>query len=121
MRSYMLRLGSRAAAGVASRIRNVYYRSLGVRITGYAWLRRIEIPTNWSSITLERSVSLDRGVVLLVGGAETPRKLVIKSGTYVNRYTIFDAHRRLEVGRNCMIGPHCYLTDANHGTALGLP
>jgi acetyltransferase-like isoleucine patch superfamily enzyme len=74
---------------------------------------------NWSSITLEGPVALDRGVVLLIGGAETPGKLVIHSGTYVNRYTIFDAHQRVVIGHNCMIGPNCYITDADHGTAAG--
>src|SRR5262249_22275038 len=114
-----LQLTCRAWRAIASRWRNLYYRVLGVRIAGYCWLRQIEVPRNWGSITLERPVSLDRGVVLLVSGEETPDKLVIRSGSYVNRYTIFDAHMRIEVGRNCMIGPHCYLTDANHGTAAG--
>ena len=45
--------------------------------------------------------------------------MIIRSGTYVNRFTIFDAHEHIEVGRDCMIGPHCYITDADHGTLLG--
>ena len=45
--------------------------------------------------------------------------IVIHAGTYVNRYTMFDAHLHLEVGRDCMIGPYCYFTDANHGMADG--
>src|SRR5205814_64826 len=44
-------------------------------------------------------------------------KLVMRQGTYVNRNTMLDAHERLEIGRNCMIGPGCYVTDANHGIA----
>ena len=34
---------------------------------------------------------------------------------------MIDAHERIEIGRNCMIGPHCYITDANHGVAVDLP
>src|SRR5262245_28537003 len=117
----LLRFTLRVGRGMASRARNLYYRALGVKITGYAWLRAVEIPTNWRSITLECPVALDHGVVLLVSGAETPGKLTIRSGTYVNRYTMFDAHEHMEVGRNCMIGPHCYLTDANHGFRPDLP
>ena len=42
-------------------------------------------------------------------------RLVIGSGTYVNRFTMFDASEHIEVGRNCLIGPFCYITDHDHG------
>ena len=107
--------------GLISRARNLFYRSLGVRMHGYIWLRRISIPRQWSDITLESGVSLDDGVVLLCSGPASPGKLIIRQGTYINRYSMLDAHKHLEIGRNCMIGPHCYLTDGNHGTTLGMP
>jgi acetyltransferase-like isoleucine patch superfamily enzyme len=113
------RLIHRASLGIASRVRNLTYRALGVKMTGYVWMRAIEIPFNWPDITLEEDVALDRGVALVIGGSTRGEKLVIRSGTYVNRFTIFDAHQRVEVGRDCMIGPHCYITDADHGTAPG--
>ena len=109
----------RLAMGLASRSRNLGFRVLGVNLQGYAWLRRVSIPRQWSCITLEPGVSLDDGVVLLSSGAELPDKLMIGSETYVNRYTIFDAHVQLHVGRRVMIGPHCYFTDANHGSDPG--
>src|ERR1041384_1189539 len=109
----------RASDGLKSRWRNFYYRALGVNIEGYVVLRAIEISRNWSDIVLERSVALDQGVVLLCSGPPQANKLIIRSGTYVNRYTIFDAHQHLEVGHDCMIGPHCYITDADHGTEPG--
>jgi NDP-sugar pyrophosphorylase family protein len=115
----LFRFLQRLYHGTASRVRNVCYRGLGVDIKGYVWLRAIEIPFNWPDITLEADVALDRGVTLLCGGPVTGNKLIIRSGTYVNRYTIFDAHQSLEVGRDCMIGAHCYITDANHGVAAG--
>jgi carbonic anhydrase/acetyltransferase-like protein (isoleucine patch superfamily) len=107
--------------GTASRVRNVYFRLLGVNLTGYVWMRSISIPTMWADITIEAGVSLDRGVVLLCGGSRKKNKLVLRHGTYVNRYTIFDAHEHLEIGPNCMIGPHCYITDADHGKTRGVP
>jgi len=116
-----LRLLVRAQRGLASRLRNVWFRLLGVRMSGYAWLRHISIPRQWSDITLEGGIGLDDGVVLLCSGIGKRDKLVIRQGTYVNRNTIFDAHEQLEIGRNCMIGPGCYVTDANHGTAPGEP
>ncbi len=112
--------GTRIAGGLASRWRNLWYRALGVRIEGYCWLRRIEIARNWHDITLEADVALDMGVVLITGGPPRVDKIRIGTGTYVNRYTIFDGHERLHVGRRCMIGPHCYITDADHRKRLGL-
>jgi acetyltransferase-like isoleucine patch superfamily enzyme len=44
---------------------------------------------------------------------------LIGAGTYVNRYTIFDGHEHLEIGRKCMIGPNCYITDGDHSTEPG--
>jgi len=109
----------RLALGLASRARNLYYRSLGMRIEGYVWLRGVSIPKHWADITLERGVALDDGVCLVIGGAPRRDKLLIGADTYVNRYTIFDAHQHLHVGRRVMIGPHCYITDADHGTEPG--
>ena len=105
--------------GLKSCWRNLYYRMLGVKIESYVWMRAIEIPRNWQDITLEGETALDRGVTLLCSGAVTGNKLIIRSGTYINRYTILTAHQHLEIGHNCLIGPQCYITDANHGMALG--
>jgi len=109
----------RLGMGGASRLRNCYYRALGVDLCGYAWLRAVSIPRQWSDITIRDNCSFDDGVVLLASGARRRGKLVIGPGTYVNRYTIFDAHQQLHVGRDVMIGPHCYFTDADHGMSPG--
>ena len=110
----------RVHQGLTSRFRNIYYRLLGVRLTGYVWVRRISIPRQWSDITLEEGVSLDDGVVCLCSGPAKVDKLLIGKGTYVNRNTMFDAHEQVHIGRNCMIGPFCYLTDGNHGISADL-
>jgi serine acetyltransferase len=107
--------------GVASRFRNVGYRLLGVQMHGYVWLQRVSIPRNWSDILIEKGTSLDDGVVLLCSGLTKPGKITIREGTYINRQTMLDAHELIEIGRNCMIGPNCYLTDANHGIKAGGP
>lgn len=111
----------RACMGLASRGRNIYYRLLGVEMTGYVWMRRIEIGRNWSDIYLEKGVSLDNGVVFVTGGRPRKGKVTIRGGTYVNRYTVFDGHESIEVGRRCMIGPHCYITDGDHSKEPGIP
>jgi acetyltransferase-like isoleucine patch superfamily enzyme len=106
----------RAALGTASRLRNGYYRALGVQLDGYVWMRRISIPRCWSEIRLGAGVALDDGVVILISGAPRAEKFIIGANTYVNRYTIFDAHQQLHIGERVMIGPHCYFTDADHST-----
>jgi acetyltransferase-like isoleucine patch superfamily enzyme len=110
----------RLTQGLMSRLRNVWFRALGVRMTGYVWMRKVSIPRKWSDITLEGTASLDDGVVLLCSGPPKNAKLLIRSGTYINRNTMFDAHEQISIGRNCLIGPNCYITDANHETAPGV-
>ncbi len=109
----------RLQAGAASRWRNLWFRALGVRIGGYVWMRRVSIPRQWGDITLEGGIALDEGVVLLCSGAPRQDKLVIRTGTYINRFTMIDASERIEVGKDSMIGPFCYLTDHDHAHAPG--
>lgn len=77
-------------------------------------MRDISIPRQWSDILLEGGTSFDDGVVLLASGPRKRGKLTIRRGTYVNRYTIFDVHESIEVGRKCLIGPFCFITDSDH-------
>jgi acetyltransferase-like isoleucine patch superfamily enzyme len=100
----------------ASRARNVWYRALGVRMSGYVWMRRCSIPRNWGDITLEGNVSLDDQVTLLASGDAACDKIVVGADTYINRGTMIDAHASVRIGPRCMIGPFCYITDADHGT-----
>lgn len=110
----------RFADAFNSRRRNLWFALLGVQLRGYVWMRRISIPRQWTDISLAKDVSLDEGVVLLCSGAPKPNKISIEEGTYLNRYTMLDAHEQISLGRNCMIGPHCYITDANHGRTPGV-
>jgi len=94
----------------------------GVRLQGYVWMRKIEIPRNHADIEIAAGASLDRGVVLLSSGPLTGvPKIRIGARTYVNRYTMLDATERLEIGPDCAIGPGCYLTDHDHGQDPSLP
>ena len=110
----------RFRSGIASRMRKIGFRTLGVSLNGHIWMQKISIPRNWSDIILEDQVGLDNGVILLCGGAPKKGKIHIKSGTYINRHTMLDAHEHLEIGNDCMIGPFCYLTDSDHGTSPGI-
>lgn len=110
----MLLMVLRVFTGLASRFRNVYFRVLGVRMNGYAWLRGVEIPRNYSDIQLGK-VSLDRGVVLLSSGeASDQPRILIEDGVYINRHTFLDASEHIRVKSGAMIGPFCYITDHDH-------
>jgi acetyltransferase-like isoleucine patch superfamily enzyme len=114
MISIILELTLRFCHGTASHLRNWVYRWLGVKIHKYCWLRSIEISRNWGDISLH-GCAIDRGVVLLCSVSARRGKIDIGEGTYINRYTILDAHERIRIGREVMIGPHCFITDGNHG------
>jgi len=116
-----LHVAVRFFAAMASRGRNLWFRALGVRLGGYVWMRRISIPRQWSDITIEKGVSLDDGVVLFCIGAPQRDRLVIRTQTYINRFTFIDASEKIEIGENSMIGPHCYITDHDHGHAANQP
>lgn len=120
--SRFLDFNRRIWAGLASRYRNIHYRALGVEIQGYAWLRKISIPRNHDQIRLANNVALDEGVTLLAAGDPgASRKIEIGENTYINRYTMIDASHRIAIGRGVAMGPHCYVTDHDHGTAAGTP
>ena len=106
----------RYPGAIASRLRIVRLRLLGVNIGRKCWIRRIHVPRNPWDIVISDGVALDDYVVLLTTGVRgnAPR-LVIEGGTYVNRFTMFDASDSIVVGRNCLIGPFCYITDHDHG------
>jgi len=105
--------------GFISHCRNVYFKSLGVRIDGYVWMRDIEIPRDFQNIKLESPCALDRGVVLLCSGeAKSTSKIWIGAHTYINRNTFLDAIESLTIGQYCAIGPGCYITDHDPGTDL---
>src|SRR5262249_53508115 len=57
----------------------------------------------------------DEGVLLTTGARKAKPRLHIGSGTYVNRFTMFDASDSIQIGARCMIGPFCYITDHDHG------
>jgi acetyltransferase-like isoleucine patch superfamily enzyme len=110
----------RVKDGLASRARNIYYKALGVEIHGYCWLQKIEIRRNHSEISLAKGVALDHGVILLCSGPGTgKKKITIGENTYINRNSFIDASQEIRIGRNVGIGPRCYITDHDHGTAPG--
>ena len=113
---------SQICEGLVCRWRRFRWRCFGVSIGRGCWIQKIDIPRNHRRIRLDAEVALDTAAVLLVT-AEPQGKPVLHIGahTYVNRNTIIDAAESIRIGASCMIGPNCYLTDHDHGTAAGTP
>ena len=109
-----------AWTGCLRRLRRQWLRLRGVQLGQRCWIQSVEIPRNPWDIALGDEVALDNQVTLLTTGARqaTPR-IRIGSRTYINRFTLLDASDSIVVGERCMIGPHCYVTDHDHGTSSG--
>jgi acetyltransferase-like isoleucine patch superfamily enzyme len=109
----------RVRDGTMSRWWNLYFRAAGVRMHGYIWIRRIEIPRDFHNIEITDS-SFDQVVLLCSGPPSDKIKLRFDRGVYVNRRTFFDVIEWLTVGEETAIGPGCYLTDHDHGPDLSV-
>jgi acetyltransferase-like isoleucine patch superfamily enzyme len=102
--------------GIVRRIRAALLKLRGVQIVGHCWVQKVSIPRLARRIRLE-SCMLDDGVTLLLTGAGQEPAIRIGYGAYINRHTMLDAVEQIEVGEYVMIGPFCYITDHDHGTA----
>lgn len=107
----------RLCQAIASRVRGLVFRQLGVQMAGSCWLRAVEIPRHHRGIRLAEGVALDRGVTLLA--TRDGARIEIGRNTYLNRQTMIAADTLVEIGDEVMIGPFCYLTDHDHTFAAG--
>lgn len=100
------------------RVRLIKYRWLGMQLIGDVHLRRIRVPRNCHDIRIEGPTYLDDEVVLIVSGTVRDHpKITIGPRCGFNRYTLIDASLRIVFAEGCRVGPGCYITDHNHGTA----
>ncbi|MGD1277757.1 MAG: acyltransferase [Tepidisphaeraceae bacterium] len=117
---YLLNRLIRYPSAVMIRLRRLRLRLLGAHVGRRCWIQKILVPRNPWDIWLNDDVSLDHGVTLLTSGPRRREpRIVIGTHTYINRYTMLDAHDRIELGEHCFIGPFCYITDADHQHARG--
>ena len=94
------------------RFRTAMLRLGGAHIGKGCFIRNIDVPCDPWDLWIGDGVGLDNHVVLgLNGPRRDGPKIVIKDGTYINRYTVIDSFERVEIGRSCLIGPHCYIGD----------
>ena len=71
------------------------------------------------NVRLGRSVYLKRNSI--VGCATRESSIEIGENTTIGFNTIIISSKRITIGEDCMIAPHVYIVDSNHGTALNRP
>jgi acetyltransferase-like isoleucine patch superfamily enzyme len=116
----VLSVMSRWRGGIRRRIRAGYLRMKGMQLGKSSWIQKVDIPRNHWDICLGDGVALDRDVTLLSTGDWMGKaRIIVGSACYINRCTMIDASVLIRIGKRCMIGPFCYITDHDHGTQSG--
>lgn len=107
---------------IRMRLRVAYYRMLGARLGPGVDLRRVSIPRNPWDIEIAGNTYIDDYSVLLTSGPKRDRPR-IRIGQYCgfNRFTMVDASEEIVFEDGVRVGPHCYITDHDHGTAIDIP
>ncbi len=102
------------------RIRVIGYRLRGGRgIDGKCLFERgVGIERPWQA-TLGTRCVLHRDVWLNVCTEQAA--ITIGDHSFLGRGVVIEVSSGVVIGRNCLIAPGVYITDHNHGTALGRP
>ena len=104
------------------RFRVQFYRLLGVKIGDRCMLKRISIPRNPWDIEIESDTYIDDFTVLLASGEKTLQpKIRIGRKCGFNRFSLIDASDSIIFHDFVRVGPHCYITDHDHGMDLSIP
>lgn len=65
---------------------------------------------------------LSAGSKLLFGmQGGLPGRLLMGDKVFINHFTIIDCHHYIDIGNRVLIGPHCYISDFDHGMAPNRP
>lgn len=117
----------RQARNKAARLQSEW-RALGFRLRGCTIGRKplieagVELAHMAEFIRLGDRIVLEHGVKLTVSQlCRHDDALVIGDDSFIGRFTQITARERVRIGRNVMIAPFCYLTEANHGLEMGVP
>jgi acetyltransferase-like isoleucine patch superfamily enzyme len=104
----------RRTEGLASRVRILFFRALGMTIGASCRLEKIRV-RRAAQIQIGASNAITRGCWLWPIDAEHDgTRIKIGSFNYFNRDVMIDACNRIEIGDHNMFGPAVYVTDSNH-------
>ncbi len=119
---HLINRALRIPRGMESRIRIMVLRAGGAHIGAHNTFRVVMLPQNpWDLLTGEHVTFDDWTTLLAIGPRKPTPRLTFGSRVYVNRFTMFAAAESLVIGDDIMIGPHCFITDHDHGVAPGVP
>jgi len=104
--------------GLASRIRILFLRTLGMRIGARCRIESIRVRRP-GRIRIGDANALTEGC--WVWPQDGPGECVIRVGdrNYFNRDVMLDANHLISIGDDNMFGPGVYVTDSNHGMRSG--
>ena len=110
----------RLPGSMRMRARTALWRAMGARIGSGCWIRDVQLPANPWNIELGEGVMLEQDVALITLETRGARPSIsLGAAVFINRFTVLDAAERIEIGDSTLIGPHCFLTDHDHGTEPG--
>lgn len=112
----------RARQSLLARVKPTMYNALGAQIHYSVRLHKVHIPRNPWDVKIGSGTYIDDYTVLLSNGqpTEKPRIEIGKSCGF-NRFILIDASEHIAIGDQVRVGPHCYITDHDHGTSLDQP
>jgi acetyltransferase-like isoleucine patch superfamily enzyme len=109
----------RQTAGLFSRFRIVFYRSMGMKIGDRCRMESIRVRRP-AQIEVGKLNSLTRGCWLWPeDGEHSGIRIRIGDANYFNRDVMIDSCNRVEIGNHNMFGPGVYITDSNHTMGSG--
>jgi acetyltransferase-like isoleucine patch superfamily enzyme len=110
----------RQTAGLFSRFRMLFYRSLGMKIGDRCRMESIRVRRP-AQIEVGKLNSLTRGCWLWPeDGEHSGIRIRIGDANYFNRDVMIDSCNRVEIGSHNMFGPGVYITDSNHTLPPGV-
>jgi len=109
-------------SSVSWRLRGAFYRWAGAKLRRNCVLRRVSIPRNPWDIEIGDNTYIDDFTVLLSTGQPVGKpRIKIGNKCGFNRFSVIDASESIEFHDYVRVGPNCYITDHDHGTALNRP
>lgn len=106
--------------GIASRLRILFYRFLGLRCGDQNRIEAVRC-RRLKQIRMGERNALSQGCWLWPENSDsTKERIILGDGNYFNRDCMIDACGCVEIGDENMFGPGVYITDSNHTFGEGV-
>lgn len=92
-------------------------KNSGAKIEGDFFCNSFFLKGNAKNFSSNSHLYVENGAILTLKDAGI---LTIGNYFYINRYSIIDCHYSITIGSRVQIGPHCYITDFDHGLLVDI-